>query len=229
MNKKKSLVLLSGGLDSSVNLASAVLDTEVVLTLTFDYGQRAAKKEIESAQKLSEHYKVKNKIIELPWFKDFKTALLDEKLSVPKGHQVSIDDMNVSKKTAAAVWIPNRNGVFLNIAAAYAEFLKAETIVPGFNREEAATFPDNSFDYMSAVRKSFTYSTANHVDVSCYTIQMSKPEIVNLGKDLHLPFEFMWPCYFGGEKWCGVCESCQRAKRAFASAKLDYNFKFEVE
>lgn len=226
--KKKSIVLLSGGLDSSVNLASAVQDTEVILALTFDYGQKAALKEIESSKKLSEHYKIKHCVLELPWFKEFKSGLTDASSSVPTGTQVVVDDLATSQKTAKAVWVPNRNGIFLNIAAGFAESLGANVVVPGFNKEEAITFPDNSFDFMRALRKTFSFSTSNHVDVNCYTIQMDKTEIVKMGRDLRLPFEFIWPCYLSGKNWCGQCESCQRAKRAFTVAHVNVNHLFEV-
>lgn len=226
--KKKSVVLLSGGLDSSVNLAAALRDSEVDLVLTFDYGQKAAKKEIESSQKLTQFYKLKHKILELPWFKEFHSGLIDANAAIPTGNQVAVDDIVVSQKTAKAVWVPNRNGIFLNIAAGFAESIGAHFVVPGFNKEEAATFPDNSFDFIRALRKSFAYSTGNHVDVHSYTIQMDKSEIVRLGRDMKLPFEMIWPCYLSKNLWCGQCESCQRAKRAFLHAHVDVSKLFEA-
>ncbi len=99
-------------------------------------------------------------------------------------------------------------------------------IVPGFNREEAVTFPDNSLDFIRATRKAFAYSTASKVDVQCYTINMSKTEIVDLGRKLQVPFNNIWPCYFNYDKWCGECESCLRAKRAFQLTKVDVSQLF---
>lgn len=225
--KRKAVVLLSGGLDSSINLAAAVREHEIPLSLTFDYGQKAAAKEIEAAKKISEHYKVQHKVIQLPWFQDFTFGLnQNSKQEIPLANQIILDDANVSKKTAKAVWVPNRNGVFLNIAAAYAENLKADMIVPGFNAEEALTFPDNSYDFLRNMRKTLSYSTATHVDIQCFTITMNKVEIVQLGQGLHFPWELMWPCYQSLNLWCGECESCQRAKRAFKATKTDILFKF---
>lgn len=226
MIKKKSVVLLSGGLDSSVNLAAAIAETDVQLAITINYNQKSAAQELKSSKDLCEHYKVKHKVIDLPWFSDFATALTSAKIEIPKDKQIVIDDKKVSTRTALAVWVPNRNGVFLNIAAAYAESVGAGVVVPGFNAEEAATFPDNSYDYMRALRKSFSYSTANQVDVQCYTIMMTKIDIVKLGRDLGVPFEKIWPCYQALEKWCGECESCLRAKRAFKHAKLNMDTHF---
>lgn len=225
--KKQSVVLLSGGLDSSVNLVAAMRDSSVDLVLTFEYGQKAAAKEIESSQKLTQFYKLKHKVLSLPWFKEFQSGLTDDNVHIPTGRQVAVEDMLVSQKTAKAVWVPNRNGIFLNIAAGFAESIGAQFVVPGFNREEAATFPDNSFDYIRAVRKSFGYSTSNHVDVHSYTIQMDKAEIVRMGRDFKLPFDMIWPCYLAGARWCGQCESCQRAKRAFHHAHVEVTHLFE--
>ena len=138
--KKKSIVLLSSGLDSTVNLAVAREKTEVALALTFDYGQRASQMELQSSQKICRHYKIPWQAIEIKWLKNLgESSLTKTSRAVPVGSSVSIDDMKTSKKSAESVWIPNRNGIFLNIAAAFAESMKAEFIIPGFNAEEAKT------------------------------------------------------------------------------------------
>lgn len=228
MIKKDSVVLLSGGLDSSVNFYAALQESHVKLALTFNYGQRAAVKEIEAARQLAQLSGVEHVVVDLPWLKDLgQSSLTQEKLALPLGKKISIDNRQVSEATAKAVWVPNRNGVFLNIAASFAENIQAEVIVPGFNREEAVTFPDNSLDYLRSVRKSFIYSTSTQVDIQCYTIAMSKIEIVELGKKLKVPFELIWPCYQSQTLWCGQCESCQRAKRAFLAAHVESEHMFE--
>lgn len=220
--KRKAVVLLSAGLDSSVNLFAAHQKEEVVLALTFDYGQKAAKKEIEQAGKLAAYLKVPHKIIALPWFKDFKlSSLLVDSEEVPTGVAVNIESDEQSLQTAKSVWVPNRNGIFLNIGAAFAEALGAQVIIPGFNAEEATTFPDNSEDFMRQLTQSLSYSTANQVEVECYTVKMQKTEIVKKGQSLNMPWNLLWPCYFSKEKWCGECESCLRSKRAFAAAHVD--------
>ncbi len=224
----KSVVLLSSGLDSSVNFFIALQKTEVKLALTFDYGQKAANKEIQRAKELAEGHKVEHKVIELPWLKDLgQSALTNMTTTLPLGPRVSIDNLQVSEKTAKSVWVPNRNGVFLNIAAAFAESLKATIVIPGFNAEEAVTFSDNSFDFIRATRKAFSYSTANDVDVQCYTISQSKNEIVKLGLSFGVPFNRLWVCYQNHDKWCGQCESCKRAIRAFKANHVDVMSGFE--
>lgn len=227
--KKKVVVLLSAGLDSTVNAFEAMKHHhQIVLALTFNYGQRAAKKEIEASGKIAQYLGVPHKVVELPWFKDFnKSSLLVETQDIPTGKQVEIDNLQKSEETAKSVWVPNRNGIFLNIAAAYAEALGADAVLPGFNAEEAVTFPDNSKEFMAEATKSLWYSTSNHVTVGCYTAHLTKPDIVRLGQGLKIPWELIWPCYFSGDQWCGQCESCLRSKRAFASAKIDVKHLFK--
>ena len=216
----KTVVLLSGGLDSAVNLFQAHRESQVVLALTFDYGQRAAPKEVESAKYLCRLLKVPHRVISLPWIKDFgHSALIDDQLLVPQGKNVSIDDYDQSVKTAASVWVPNRNGIFLNIAAGFAEALGADAVVPGFNKEEAATFPDNSAEFLEALNHSFSFSTAIKVRTKCFTTSFDKTKIVEIGKSLGVPFDHLWPCYLAGEHWCGQCESCLRFQRAMKSSQ----------
>lgn len=218
---KKYVVLLSSGLDSTVNLYAAKTQGQVALTLTFDYGQRAAPKEIESAKKLSQALNVPHKVLELPFFKDFgQSSLVDTSKALPTGDAVSIDDKKTSEKTAKSVWVPNRNGIFLNIAAGFAESLGADAVIPGFNQEEAATFPDNSKSFLNALTGSLDYSTANHVKVECFTTDMVKTQIAEWGKKLGVDWSLMWPCYQSLNKWCGECESCQRSKRALKAAHV---------
>lgn len=211
----KTLVLLSGGLDSAINLYKAAKESQVLLVLTFDYGQRAAVKEIATALYLTQQLNIPHRVISLPWMKDFGgSGLIDASREVPQGEEVIIDNHENSLKTAAAVWVPNRNGIFLNIAAGFAEALGAECVIPGFNVEEASTFPDNSDGFLNALTESFSFSTANKVRTLCYTTHLNKTEIVKMGKDLGVPFQSLWPCYFAEDQWCGRCESCLRFKRA---------------
>lgn len=217
---KKSVVLLSSGLDSTVNLFEAREQSQVVLALTFDYGQRAAPRERERAAALAKMASIPHQILELPWFSVFtKTSLVDRSVDVPTDAAVSIDNLETSTVSAKAVWVPNRNGIFLNIAAAFAESLGADWIVPGFNAEEAATFPDNTGEFLTAATAAFRYSTSNHVEAKCFTTDLNKTQIVKRGQSLKVPFGMIWPCYFAGEEPCGKCESCQRFGRAMRDAK----------
>jgi 7-cyano-7-deazaguanine synthase len=203
----KGVAILSGGLDSTVSLAAAARRMDVVLALTFDYGQRAARREREAASRIARRYRVPHRGVAVPWLAALtRTALVNRKAALPR-HEMS-------ERSAKAVWVPNRNGVFIEIAAAHAESLGASRLITGFNREEAATFPDNSPAYVRAVNRALSYSTANGVRVVSFTGGLDKKAIVRLGRKLGAPLDLIWPCYEGGRAWCRACESCLRSLRA---------------
>ena len=210
----KAIVLLSSGLDSTVNLLLAKKKFAQVMAVTFDYGQRAAKKEIEAAAKICLKHQIEHEVVDLHWLGEISSSSLN-KGNIPVGKHVDISSMETSAKTAKSVWVPNRNGVFLSLAAAFAEARGATYIVPGFNKEEAQTFPDNSKSYLEVLNHSLKFSTQHpQVQATCFTVDMMKDEIVKLGVELEAPFELMWPCYFDGDELCGECESCQRFRQA---------------
>ena len=220
---KKSVVLLSGGLDSTVAFKRAIDMGDVLLALTFDYGQRAATQEAKAAAEMSARYNVEHRLIELPWLKGItKTALVCTDENMP---ELSADELDgaggKTTESAKSVWVPNRNGVFINIAASFCEALGAELIITGFNMEEAATFPDNSPEFIEAINSSLGYSTLSKVKLLSPTSSLNKEEIVRLAMEINAPLELLWSCYEGGDKMCGSCESCMRLKRALEDAGSD--------
>ena len=218
-----AVVLLSAGLDSAFNLYRAAKTLEIKLALTFDYGQRAAPNELTRSAELAGRLGVPHRIVDVRWFDKFtKTSLLSD-APVPTGDDVAIDDLAKSTGSAARVWVPNRNGIFLNIAAGFAEGLRADYVIAGFNREEAATFPDNSAGFLKALDACWTLSTATGVRTLCYSAELDKTEIVERSRALNLPFARLWPCYLAGERWCGTCESCLRFKRAVEANGMDFD------
>lgn len=219
----KSVVLLSSGMDSTVNLYEAIKAGSVELALTFHYGQRSAASEIAQSKNIANQLGVRHLTVELPFFKNWgSSSLLNESHTLPTNDEVKIENLEQSRRTAQSVWVPNRNGVFLNIAAGFAESLHADTIVPGFNKEESATFPDNSDDFVKASTRALSFSTANQVKIHCFTINLDKNEIVKRGIELKVDWSLIWPCYQNLDKWCGQCESCLRAKRAFEKNNISW-------
>lgn len=218
--RKSSIVLLSGGLDSLASFHWATVETDVTCALTFDYGQQAAAKEIEQAQKICKTYDVSHRVVEIPWMGKLKnSALINTQVPLPQPTQAQLDDKTFATKSAASVWVPNRNGVFLNIAASFAEELLADWLIVGFNKEEAATFPDNSEGFVQASDKFFSYSTQNRVKVQAPMGSKTKKEIVKWALTQDVDLSLMWSCYRGGEKMCGACESCMRSRRALTEAE----------
>lgn len=217
----ESIVLLSGGLDSTVAMVAAMQNSYIKLALTFDYGQRAAQREAEAAASIARHYGIKHRVMAVDLLKEITTtALVDRAKSVPILTMDRLDDEGVTRDTAGKVWVPNRNGLFINIAAAFADSMGCEQVVVGFNAEEGTTFPDNTPEYMAAASLALSYSTQNGVKVISPTVTFTKPAMVALGRQLNVPFRLIWSCYHGAELMCGECESCLRLKRALEQGGL---------
>lgn len=211
-----SIALISGGLDSIVATALAVREGEVRLAITVDYGQRAAVREIEASREVCTRLGVTHETIDARWLAGVGGgALLEPDLEVPEPelHELSGD---AAKRSAAAVWVPNRNGVLANIAAARADATGADAVIVGFNAEEAETFADNSVAFLEALERSFAYSTRNGVRVHAPLATRTKSEILVEARRIDAPVELAWPCYRGGASLCGTCESCRRFRRALA-------------
>ena len=208
---KKSIVLLSGGLDSVINFKKAFDESDLAFILTFDYSQAAKNNEIEAAKLISQKFNVKLELVKLDFLDKLNENLKNNILNF---NTLKFDDKEYLLQTARSVWIPNRNALFINIAASFAEKYKIDYIITGFNKEEGKSFPDNTKKFLVKVNKCLEFSTIFHPRVKCYTIDMTKNEIVRLGIKIKAPFEYIWSCYRGGSKMCGKCESCQRLKRA---------------
>ncbi|TGE32389.1 7-cyano-7-deazaguanine synthase QueC [Desulfosporosinus sp. Sb-LF] len=213
------IALLSGGLDSTVALALYLEKDIVNLALTFDYGQRASEKEVSAARKIAEYYNIPHHVIPLPFLQEqTHSALVNRSEDLPNMEFEELDLQEITLQSARQVWVPNRNALFLNIAAVFAENMGESTsLITGFNREEAATFPDNSLEFIEAINRCFLYSTQEKVTVVSPTSIFAKMEIVREGLRMNIPFEHIWSCYESTERVCGQCESCQRLKRALIS------------
>lgn len=223
---KRAIAILSGGLDSAFSFLKGLRQYELLLALTFDYGQRAAIQEIRSAFSLCKQSRIPHRVIGLDWLRGITfSALVATSQKIPHPDPQRLDDPHYTELSAKQVWVPNRNGLFLNIAACFAESHQAEVILTGFNQEEAATFPDNSAPFVDAINRALTYSTRVRPRVESFALPMTKEEIVREGILMNLPFERLWSCYEGGEKQCGACESCLRLKRAYEKNGIDEKFK----
>lgn len=213
--RENSIVLLSGGLDSVVNLKRAIDETKIELVLTFDYGQKASRREIEAASLIAGKYGLPHRVMKLDYLTELDSGLT--RGEIPVFDRSKLDNYSYSVQTAKAVWVPNRNGLFINIAAAFADKLGISKIIVGFNREEGATFPDNTPEFIDKINQSLEYSTQAKPKVHCYTIDKDKTGIVELGIQIGAPYEYVWSCYHDYSQMCGECESCQRLKRALSA------------
>lgn len=207
---RRAVALVSGGLDSVVSTARAVEEMEVRLVLFFDYGQRALERERQAVIGVVNFYHLPFREVDIRWLS----------MLAPKGMRQADteggdrDEPEPVLDSLQAVWVPNRNGVFLNVGAAFAESYGCGFVVTGFNREEAAEFPDNRPEYVSRVNAGLELSTRTGVRVVSYTQDLNKGEILQLGLRLRVPLSVIWSCYHSGQKMCGRCASCRRLKAA---------------
>jgi 7-cyano-7-deazaguanine synthase len=172
-----------------VSAAIATKKTRPLFALTFDYGQRAARMEISASRKISEALRIPHRIVKIPFFKTFENIALLRSNKKPSLQ---------SLQRIRDVWVPNRNGLFINIAACYAEYHNVDLIVTGFNREEAEQFPDNTPQFIAAVNHSLMFSTLRNVKVVSFVSDYTKPQIYRLGLRYRAPLE------------CAPCKRLQR-------------------
>ena len=130
----KGIILLSGGLDSLVSLGLGIEKYGISLALTFDYGQKALDQEIATSKNICNYYKIEHKVIKLDWLKDVTHTALVSENELPQG----IDNPEQSAKN---VWVPNRNGLFLNIAGSFADGNDFDYIIIGANKRRGTDFP----------------------------------------------------------------------------------------
>lgn len=216
--KYKSIILLSGGLDSVVSLGLCKEKYNVELALTFDYGQKSSKEEIEASRKIAEYYNIEHKIITLDWLGEITQTALVSNDELPKG-------IENPQESAKAVWVPNRNGLFLNIAGSFADSGNYTHIILGANKEEGQTFPDNTQEFADRINAEFEYSTLNKPKILVPLINSDKNDIVKLALENSMPLQLIRSCYKGGQKHCGECESCTRLKNALKANNDTYYTK----
>lgn len=205
----KSIILLSGGLDSLVALGFVQKRTNynIQLALTFDYGQKAIFSEIDSSKNICEYFNIEHKVIKLDWLKDITNTSLVSDKKVPSSEFKT-------RNSAEAVWVPNRNALFLNIAAAFCDSYGYNYIIYGANKDEAENFPDNTEFFREQITNLFQTSTLKKPKVIAPLINYTKNDIVKIAVEDSLPLEFVRSCYNSSEKHCGSCESCYHLKKA---------------
>lgn len=208
----RHVVMLSAGMDSVLNLLLSLERGEVVLALTVDYGQRAAAREIERSKEICRRLGVDHRVLEFPWLGEISGAAL----IVSGGPGEPSWARGSTSEEVDALWIPNRNGLFANVGACFAEALDARFVVMGLNAEEGEIFPDNSIHFLDSVNKALEISTRKSIELVSYTVDWDKERIARELAARGFDFSLLWSCYNGGKEMCGECPSC---KRLIASAK----------
>lgn len=209
----KLVLILSGGMDSTVLLAKLKKEGRDILTLTFNYGSKHNHRENIAAAAIAKYYGVENRLIKMAFVNElFKSALLQSGGAVPEGHY---EDASM-KQTV----VPFRNGIMLSIAAGFAESIEADAVYYGAHAGDHAIYPDCRSAFVSAMAEAMRLGTYANIALESPFAKMSKRDIGLLGKELGVPFEMTWTCYVGGEKHCGRCGACTERREALAGFDL---------
>ena len=189
LDLKKSLLLFSGGLDTTTLLYLLVDEGIPVQCLGFDYGQQA-KHELECAKKTCEKLNIKYEIIDL--------NSLNISGDLGKGG-------NIANKTD--IIIPNRNSIFLAIGTNYAIKNGCDNIYIGSKLGQDACL-DEQPDFIEQYNALNMVSDITPVYVKAPFINYSLEEVITLALDLEVPLEDTWSCFGEGDKRCGKCGNC---------------------
>ena len=207
-----SLVILSGGLDSTVCMA--VADSPAV-ALTFDYGQRHWN-EIDHAAGVAGFYRVEHLVVRLDLTGWGGSALTDDTIDVPP----------VGTPGIPATYVPARNLIFLSVAMGVAEARDLDAVYLGVNALDYSGYPDCRPEFVSSFVDTAALALkrgveGRPVEVRTPLIDLSKADIVRLGVERGAPLHLTWSCYRGGTVPCGECDSCALRAKGFAEAGVD--------
>jgi 7-cyano-7-deazaguanine synthase len=219
----RAVILLSGGLDSAVTLASARHEGYACYALTIDYGQRH-QVEIRAAQEVAAAEKViAHKIIQVD-LRAFGTSALTSDLPVPK------DRTPASLSSGIPVtYVPARNTIFLSLALGWAESIGAFDIWIGVNALDYSGYPDCRPEYIQAFEATAKLATKAGVEggksfqIHAPLIQFKKSEIILWGRNLRTDFSLTHSCYDPApdDRACGRCDACQLRLKGFREAGLE--------
>jgi len=215
-SRARALVVLSGGMDSTVCAALAVRDfgAENVAALHIDYGQRTERRERQSFQQVCDRLGIPTRLaVKTEFFRAIGgSALTDDQIAVPQaGPEIGAE--------IPVTYVPFRNSHFLSAAVSWAEVLGAEKIYIGAVQQDSSGYPDCRPEFYAAFNEAVRTGTKEGtIHIETPLISLRKAEIVTLGLELGAPFDLTWSCYGREDRACGVCDSCVLRMRAFAAA-----------
>lgn len=211
----KAVVLLSGGLDSTICMSIAFKAGYELYPISFVYGQRHDR-EIECARNVADYYDVKKHLVITTNMDDIGGSALTADIDVPDGDE--------NRSDIPVTYVPARNLIFLSYALGYAEVLDAGKIFIGVNAVDYSGYPDCRPEFVERFQQLADYSTKaatqdrKRISVETPLIKLSKADIIKLGMANGAPLHLTTSCYRGQEKACGKCDSCLLRLRGFAEA-----------
>jgi 7-cyano-7-deazaguanine synthase len=220
----KSIILLSGGLDSLTCLAIAKNNGEQCYAISFDYGQKH-NSELQASINISKQYNIEHKIISLKDLGNLGgSSLTQDNLSVPD----FIDNKDKQNKSSSSIpntYVPCRNLIFISFACAYAEIIKASKIYIGVNAIDYSGYPDCREEFIQNMQNTINSGTKMG-DKNCAPklttplVDLTKAQIIELGHSLGVDYGLSVSCYRANNKLqaCGTCDSCTYRKQGFIDA-----------
>ncbi len=214
----KALVLLSGGIDSTVCLAHAVKEygAEEVTALTMYYGQKH-EKELASAANVAKFLGVDHIVRDISEVFSFSdcSLLKDRGEIVKKSYAEQLADLG--GEGTVQTYVPFRNGMLLSYATAIAVSLGAEVVFYGAHADDAAgrAYPDCTPEFKDSMADAVWFGTGKLVSLVTPLLFKNKTDVVAWGLELDAPLHLTWSCYEGKDVPCGICGTCIDRAKAF--------------
>lgn len=216
----KSVVLSSGGLDSTTVMAVAKSEGYEIYSLSFDYGQRHAF-ELEAARRVAAMLNAtRHLVVEVDLRKIGGSALTDD-IAVPKSRTE-----NEMADVIPVTYVPARNTIFLSYALAWAEVIGAADIFIGVNAVDYSGYPDCRPEYIAAFERMANLATKAGVEkrtrlqIRAPLMKLRKSDIIRKGLSLGVDYSKTHSCYDPSEDGgaCGQCDSCLLRRKGFMEA-----------
>ncbi len=211
---KRSVALLSGGLDSAVTAAIAAGKGRCTF-VHVNYGQRTEDRELKAFKDIVRHYGVESLVADMPHLKKVGgSALTDKRIEVPKG--------KLKRRGIPVTYVPFRNAQFLSAAVSVAEAIGANEVYIGAVEEDSSGYPDCREAFFKAFEKAVSHGAKKKgIKIRTPLIHKRKAEIVRLGVKLKAPLHLTWSCYKDSARACGQCDSCLLRLRGFEEAGVE--------